>query len=195
MAEVPLIFGLLTSYNYMKKRESYSSFPGKSSSIPESLSSAPGSKEPDSGIIVMDLKTYSTRITIFCKGRIVYRDHIPLGGHLVTEDIRKFYSISFYEAECIKREFGCALKDEAKTGPPVIVESIENHKTVKIFKRDLAYIIQVRMEEIISETYNSIKASGIDRKSLSGGIIVSGGGALLPHLCQLIEYCTGFDAI
>ena len=38
-----------------------------------------------------------------------------------------------------------------------------------------------------------IKASGYEKR-LIGGIVVTGGGAQLKHIAQLIEYVTGLDA-
>ncbi len=48
------------------------------------------------------------------------------------------------------------------------------------------------MEEIIEHVYYEIKSSGYEKK-LIGGIVITGGGALLKHLSQLVEYVTGLD--
>src|SRR5690606_21109535 len=62
----------------------------------------------------------------------------------------------------------------------------------EISVKNLAYIIQARMEEIIEHVYYEIKSSGYENK-LIGGIVVTGGGAQLKHLVQLVEYITGID--
>ena len=56
--------------------------------------------------------------------------------------------------------------------------------------RNLASIIQARMEEIIEHVYYEIKNSGFEKR-LIGGIVVTGGGAQLKHITQLFEYMTG----
>ena len=61
---------------------------------------------------------------------------------------------------------------------------------VVIRVKNLAYIIQARMEEIIEHVYYEIKSSGYEDK-LIAGIVVTGGGAQLKHLVQLVEYITG----
>jgi cell division ATPase FtsA len=48
------------------------------------------------------------------------------------------------------------------------------------------------MEEIIEHIYYEIKNSGYEKK-LIGGIVLTGGGALLKHLSQLTEFMTGMD--
>src|SRR3546814_12074505 len=49
------------------------------------------------------------------------------------------------------------------------------------------------MEEIIEHVYYEIKSSGYEKK-LIAGIVLTGGGAQLKHLTQLVEYVTGMDA-
>src|SRR5690606_27200935 len=45
---------------------------------------------------------------------------------------------------------------------------------------------------IIEHVYYEIKSSGYEKK-LIGGIVITGGGAQLKHLVQLVEYVTGLD--
>jgi cell division protein FtsA len=49
------------------------------------------------------------------------------------------------------------------------------------------------MEEILDLVYYEIKASNLEKK-LVGGIVLTGGGAMLKHIAQLAEYTTGLDA-
>jgi cell division protein FtsA len=49
------------------------------------------------------------------------------------------------------------------------------------------------MEEIIEHIQYEIKNSGYEKK-LIGGIVITGGGAQLKHIKQLVEYMTGMDA-
>jgi cell division protein FtsA len=49
--------------------------------------------------------------------------------------------------------------------------------------------------EIVEQVYVEIKNYGHEeqKKKLSGGIVLTGGGAQLKHLKQLVEYITGMD--
>jgi cell division protein FtsA len=49
------------------------------------------------------------------------------------------------------------------------------------------------MEEIIEHVYYEIKNSGYEKK-LIAGIVITGGGAQLKHITQLVEYITGMDS-
>ena len=48
------------------------------------------------------------------------------------------------------------------------------------------------MEEIIEHVYYEIKNSGYEKR-LIAGIVITGGGAQLKHVTQLVEYITGMD--
>jgi len=48
------------------------------------------------------------------------------------------------------------------------------------------------MEEIVEHVYYEIKTSGYEKK-LIAGIVITGGGAQLKHLPQLVEFVTGLD--
>ena len=60
----------------------------------------------------------------------------------------------------------------------------------EISEKNLARIIQARVEEIFDYVVWEIRRSGFDRK-LIGGIVVTGGGALLRHIDKLVELHTG----
>jgi cell division protein FtsA len=65
------------------------------------------------------------------------------------------------------------------------------HKEISV--RNLSAIIQARMEEIVEHVYYEIKNSGYEKK-LIAGIVITGGGAQLKHITQLVEYITGMDS-
>jgi cell division protein FtsA len=63
---------------------------------------------------------------------------------------------------------------------------------MEISIKNLAHIIEARMEEIIEMVHTEIITSGYDQK-LAGGVVITGGGAQLTNLKQLFEYMTGTD--
>ena len=64
----------------------------------------------------------------------------------------------------------------------------------EISVKNLANIIQARMNEIMDFVTYHLKQVGLDNKMLNGGIVLTGGGAQLKHLIQLTEYITGLNA-
>jgi cell division protein FtsA len=59
--------------------------------------------------------------------------------------------------------------------------------------KNLAHIVEARMEEIIDLAHAEILNSGYDGK-LAGGIVITGGGSQLHSVRQLVEYQSGMDA-
>jgi cell division protein FtsA len=64
----------------------------------------------------------------------------------------------------------------------------------EISVKNLANIIQARMNEILDFVTYHLKQVGLDNKALNGGIILTGGGSQLKHMIQLTEYVTGLNA-
>lgn len=59
----------------------------------------------------------------------------------------------------------------------------------------MSKIIHARIVEIIEQVYIEIKNYGHEeqKKKLIAGIVLTGGGAQLQHIKQLVEYFTGMD--
>jgi cell division protein FtsA len=149
-------------------------------------------EEKEAGIVLVDIGGGTTDIAIFHEGILRHTAVIPLGGDIVTEDIKEGCTILKYQAELLKTKFGSAFVNENKDDEIVSIPGLKGRAPKEISLRNLAGIIQARMEEIIEQVYYEIKSSGYERK-LIGGIALTGGGALLRHLAQLTEFMTGMD--
>lgn len=148
--------------------------------------------EKDAGVVLVDIGGGTTDVAIFHEGIIRHTAVIPLGGNIVTEDIKQGCSVLRNQAEQLKVRFGSALADENKENEVICVPGLRGRDPKEISVKNLAFIIQARMEEIIEHVYYEIKSSGYENK-LIGGIVVTGGGAQLKHLVQLVEYITGIE--
>ncbi|MFD2597569.1 cell division protein FtsA [Sphingobacterium corticis] len=149
-------------------------------------------EEKTAGVVLVDIGGGTTDVAIFHEGIIRHTAVIPLGGNIVTEDIRQGCSVLRNQAEQLKVRYGSALADENKENEVICVPGIRGREAKEISVKNLAYIIQARMEEIIEHVHYEIKSSGYEDK-LIAGIVITGGGAQLKHLVQLVEYVTGID--
>ena len=149
-------------------------------------------EEKEAGVVLVDIGGGTTDVAIFHEGIIRHTAVIPFGGNSVTEDIREGCSVMRNQAELLKVKFGSALAEENKENEIICVPGLRGRDPKEISVKNLAFVIQARMEEIIEHVYYEIKSSGYEKR-LIGGIVVTGGGALLKHLPQLIEYVTGLD--
>ena len=149
-------------------------------------------EEKEAGVVLVDIGGGTTDLAIFHEGIIRHTAVIPFGGNSVTEDIREGCSVMRNQAESLKTRFGSALADENKDNEIICVPGLRGREHKEISVKNLAYVIQARMEEIIEHVYYEIKSSGYEKK-LIAGIVITGGGAQLKHLPQLVEFVTGLD--
>jgi cell division protein FtsA len=148
--------------------------------------------EIEAGVALVDIGGGTTDIAVYYEGVIRHTAVIPFGGNVITKDIREGCSILERQAEELKIKFGSALGDLSEEDKVVIIPGISGRDSKEISFRSLAYIIQSRVEEIIDAVMFEIENSGCMDK-LSAGIVITGGGAMLRHLPQLVRFHTGMD--
>lgn len=149
-------------------------------------------EEKEAGVVLVDIGGGTTDLAIFQDGIIRHTAVIPFGGDVLTEDVKEGCSIIRKHAEELKVKFGSALANENKDEEIVAIPGLRGRPPKEISLKNLASIIQARMEEIIEHIYYEIKNSGYEKK-LIAGIVLTGGGALLRHVAQLTEFMTGMD--
>lgn len=149
-------------------------------------------EEKEAGIVLVDIGGGTTDIAIFHDSIIRHTAVIPFGGNIITADIKQGCMVMQNQAEKLKTEFGRALAEEASTNDIVSIKGLRDRAPKEISVKNLAHIIQARMEEIIEMVHTEIICSGYEGK-LAGGIVLTGGGALLQYSKQLFELMTGMD--
>jgi cell division protein FtsA len=148
--------------------------------------------EKEAGVALVDIGGGTTDVAVYYDDIIRHTAVIPFGGDVVTKDIKEGSSILQRQAELLKIQYGSALGDLAREDEVVSIPGISGREPKEISLKSLAYIIQSRMEEILNAVLYEIENSGYYER-LSAGIVVTGGGALLKDLPQLVKFVTGMD--
>ncbi|GHB33465.1 cell division protein FtsA [Mongoliitalea lutea] len=148
--------------------------------------------DKEAGVCLVDIGGGTTDIAIFHDGIIRHTAVIPLGGNIITTDIKEGCMVLHNQAELLKTKFGRAIPEEANPNEIVSIPGLRNRPPKEISIKNLASIIQARMEEIIEYVQSELVASGYYKK-LAGGIVLTGGGSQLQGVAQLFEYLTGLD--
>jgi cell division protein FtsA len=148
--------------------------------------------EKEAGVALVDIGGGTTDVAVYYDDVIRHTAVVPFGGNVVTQDIKEGCSILNRQAESLKTQFGSALGDLAPEDKVVTIPGISGREPKEISFKSLAYIIQSRMEEIIDAVMFEIENSGCLDK-LSAGIVLTGGGAMLKHIAQLVKFRTGMD--
>lgn len=149
-------------------------------------------EEKEAGVALVDIGGGTTDLAIFHESRIRHTAVIPLGGNIITEDIKTGCNIIRDYAERLKVQHGSALDVGNLANKIVTIPGLHGRPPKEISMRSLAGIIQARMEEILEYVMYEIRQSGFSNK-LSMGIVLTGGGALLKNIRQLTEYVTGME--
>jgi cell division protein FtsA len=139
--------------------------------------------EKDFGAIVIDLGGGQTTTAIMQDKQMKNADVQPEGGDLVTRDISIVLNTSNSSAERLKKQYGDAYPERASKTEQFPVEVIGKSEPVQVNEFHLAEIIEARMEQIFKNSLEYLQ--GIDALDLSGGIILTGGGASLQGIVEL----------
>jgi cell division protein FtsA len=118
---------------------------------------------------------------------------INWGGDQITEDIQVGLNVSLEHAEALKVKFGSALSKEIDINEVVMIPGIAGRKPNPISVKNLAIIIEERLKELAAIVMVEI-SKVTDPSLLKGGIVISGGGAQLPDIAELIQKVTSLES-
>ncbi len=148
--------------------------------------------EKEAGVALVDIGGGTTDITIFKDGIIRHTAVIPFGGNVVTQDIKEGCNVMSHHAEKLKVKYGSALAEEVYENRIIAIPGLRGREPKEISEKNLALIIQARVEEILDYVLWEIRRSGFDRK-LIAGIVLTGGGSLLRDMDKLTSLHTGMS--
>jgi cell division protein FtsA len=149
-------------------------------------------EEKEAGVVLVDIGGGTTDIAMFYEGIIRHTAVIPFGGSIVTNDIKTGCMLLPQDAEKLKIKFGFALASQAASNQIVSIPGLKNRPAKEISVKNLSYIIEARMEEIIDIVFAEIVSSKFVDK-MSQGVVLTGGGAQLNALKELFEMRTGLE--
>ncbi|MGB6648289.1 MAG: cell division protein FtsA, partial [Bacteroidota bacterium] len=147
-------------------------------------------EEKEVGIALIDVGGGTTDLAIFEERTIRHTAVIGIAGRKVTDDIRKGLGILHDQAEKLKRDQGHAYVPGVANNEPIVLPGVGGRAPIEIDMRLLAQIIQPRMEEVFEIAALEIKRSGYSRH-LSGGVVLTGGGALIKGTADLAREILG----
>jgi cell division protein FtsA len=147
--------------------------------------------EKQMGVCLIDIGGGTTDVAVFARGELRYSGIIGLGGQNVTNDVGIGLRTSWAEAERIKCAHGSAVTDGIAAAEKVAVPGIAGRSAQPMSRRDLADIVEARMEELFALARQQVLA-GMPGAVLGAGIVLTGGGAQVEGAAALAERV--FDA-
>ena len=149
-------------------------------------------EEKDAGVVLVDIGGGTTDIAVFKEKKIQHTAVIPFGGNIITEDICTGCSIIRHYAEEVKVKFGSALAEQNRDDEVVSIPGIKGRPPKEISFKNLASIIQSRLDEIFELVNYEIQKAKASN-NLIAGIVLTGGGAMMKHIQMLAEFKTGLE--
>ena len=138
------------------------------------------------GVALVDIGAHSTEIVVYDGDAMLRASSIPVSGDFFTSDVAFGMTVSFEDAEALKREYGCAILGLTSDNSLIEVPSPEGRAPREAPRRLLNDILEARAEELFLYVRNELARVGMDQQLLEG-IILTGGGAMLNGMCDMAE--------
>ncbi|CDO47156.1 cell division protein FtsA [Bartonella henselae] len=143
------------------------------------------------GAACIDFGGGTTTFSMFSEGKFVHADALAVGGHHVTLDVARGFSMSLPEAERLKVVYGSALVTSADERHMVNVTEIGNeHREIQYPRAVLGRIIRARVEEILEMVRDCLNRSGFGH-IIGKRVILTGGASQLTGLPEMARTILG----
>ncbi len=142
--------------------------------------------EMELGVALIDIGGGTTDLAIFYDGTIRHTCEIGLGGHNLTNDLSVGLRTPLQEAERLKEDYGGAISAFIKPNLVVDVPTVGDREPRKVTQKVLVDILEARIVEILEMMNSEMIASG-QKNKINGGVVLTGGTALLANLVELAE--------
>lgn len=129
--------------------------------------------EKELGIALVDVGGETCDISVFINSTLVHTRLIPVGGNYITNDISIGLKIAAGDAEQLKRQYGYASVSMVDEEESITVGSPGQSRKIK--GRELADIIEARIQEIFHLIKRELEVSDYEGR-IPGGVVITGGG-------------------
>lgn len=145
--------------------------------------------EREFGATVIDLGGGQTTVAVMRNQELHYTNIYQEGGDYITKDISKVLTTSQSIAENLKFNYGIAYPQDASDKEKFTVEVIGESTPVEVTERYLSEVISARLRQIFDRVRQDLERTrALD---LPGGVVLVGGGAILPGIAELAQEVLG----
>jgi len=187
-AEVHIITGSVSSAENLLKCVNRAGF-RVDEIVLESLASSRAvlsDDEKDLGVLLIDLGGGTTNVLVHVDGAPYHTDVVSIGGQQVTSDLSIMLKTPIESAERIKKDAGSCFLALVDSDEEVVVPGVGGWPAASIPRKEMCRIIQPRMVEIFGMIRDQLEKKSLVGH-LGGGVVLTGGGALLPGAPELAQ--------
>lgn len=144
-------------------------------------------EEKELGVVLIDIGGGTTDIAIWKDASLIHSQIVPVGGNHFTNDLAVALKIPHNEAERIKINHGCVLPEKVNQSAHISVQGLSGTKPREVQLGTVAQVLGARAEELFKVVQTIIKEKELNNV-ITGGYVITGGGALIKGLQELGEY-------
>ena len=145
--------------------------------------------EREFGATEIDLGGGQTTVAVMRNQELQYTNIYQEGGDYITKDISKVLTTSQSIAENLKFNYGIAYPQDASEKEKFTVEVIGESTPVEVTERYLSEVVSARLRQIFDRVRQDLERTrALD---LPGGVVLVGGGAILPGIAELAQEVLG----
>lgn len=142
----------------------------------------------DRDFALLDMGAMGINVVLFREGMLEYEARLPLGMRTIDSDIMVAFGITWGQARKLKHEYGQALRSVCKNKKLQIPDT-----KLTLESRDLAMVVQSRMEELLEGAVYLLQSWGFDRAE--DEILLTGGGSRLQDVDILLHRLSGHPVV
>lgn len=144
-------------------------------------------EEKELGVVLVDIGGGTTDIAVWKDGSLIHSQIIPIGGNHFTNDLAVALKIPHNEAERIKIHHGSVLAEQLNQSAHITVQGLSGTKPREVQLSVVAEVLGARAEELFDVIRIMIEEKKLNNE-VSGGFVLTGGGALIKGMPELGEY-------
>ncbi|VFP83630.1 cell division protein FtsA [Buchnera aphidicola] len=145
-------------------------------------------EEKNSGVCLIDMGGETMNVSVHIKGSLYHNAVIPYAGNSVTRDIAYAFSLSYSDAEFIKKKYGYAVADLSMTCKNIDILNKNGSKIDNCHYQSLTEVIEPRYTELLNlvkneilKLYTTYNIKKNKYKKISN-IVLTGGSSRIKHL-------------
>ncbi|OQA91618.1 MAG: Cell division protein FtsA [Elusimicrobia bacterium ADurb.Bin231] len=143
--------------------------------------------EKQIGCVLIDMGAQTTDVAVYFNGHIQGIEEIPLGGDDITKDVAHGLGSSLSVARDVKEKYGSAVTSLIEPKEEVTYLNVDGRTQKTVMRKTLTDYIGPRVDEILKAVNDKISSIKQNKKMLSSGIIITGGGSQLRGMKEACE--------
>jgi cell division protein FtsA len=141
-------------------------------------------EERREGVAHLDIGAHSTELVCYYGESAQLANSLRICGDHFSRDVAHALRIPFESAAIVKHEFGGAISQGTAENSTVELPAMGEHREAP--RKFLNQILESRAVDLFEMVRTELARVGMQR-AISSGIVISGGGALLPGICDVAE--------